>query len=231
MPALFWKNLPERTRPFTWSTPAKNWDGTTPEPWRVAHREEALTWLKHLFPDIRDIYVDYEANGWHGRLQIWVGLRDNRDPQDHSARLQGMLNQLGVMGAPVHINTRGGRLNGFWLVDDEVKDGASAARVATLHLVADALGQVKECVAKAYTASWGEPISPRTLHDAVVLPETTARKHDAGIEGSRAVIWTEFAGLSQYDNDVFWKTLQAQLKRHGLYYEWVDGGSASIWPL
>lgn len=132
MPATFWDRV--NPPPFTWSTPAPNWDGSKPEPWRVAHREDALKWLKRLFPDISDIYVDYEANLQRGRLQIWVGLRDNRDPQDHTARLQGMLNHLGVMGAPVHINQRGGRIDGFWLVDDVVKDGASPSRVAALHL-------------------------------------------------------------------------------------------------
>lgn len=105
-------------------------------------------------------------------------------------------------------------------------------RVATRWLEAsDTLDKVRDSVARAHVAAWGEAIRPATLRDAVADPTAVARRNDPGVEGSLAVIWTEYAGLSQYDNDVFWRALATHLKRHGLHYEWVDGGTASIWPL
>lgn len=92
------------------------------------------------------------------------------------------------------------------------------------------LDQVRKAVAHAYQEAWGNTIRPQTLHEAVMLPESTRRSGEDGIEGSLVVIFTEYPGLSQYDNQDFWRALEKGLDAHRLYYELVDGGTATIWP-
>lgn len=124
-PASVWDKLPERSRPFTWATPAPMPDGTVPAPWRVAHRKEVESWLKGLSVpgvDPSGIYTDYESEMLKGRLQIHVGLRDNRDPVAHSAKLQDLLQYLKQRMYPVQGVTYNGRLIALKLVDDLAKD-------------------------------------------------------------------------------------------------------------
>ena len=89
---------------------------------------------------------------------------------------------------------------------------------------------VRRAVAAAYKKAWGRNISAATIRDAVLAPDDTRRSGEDGIIGSEAVVFTEYAGLSQYDNDQFWAELRRELRPHGLYYEWLDGGTATIWP-
>jgi hypothetical protein len=87
-------------------------------PWRVAHADRALDWLKGMFPYRRDIYTDHN-NDYRGRLTIWVGLRDNRDKQDHMARLKEMTDSLSIAGYSVALDRNGSY---FLLLDDIQRD-------------------------------------------------------------------------------------------------------------
>lgn len=93
------------------------------------------------------------------------------------------------------------------------------------------IGRVRAAVSGAYRGVWRSSIPVKTLAEAVRAPGDTAHATLDGIRGSVAVIFTEYAGLSQYDNDAFWKKLRKALEPHGLYYEWFDGGVATIWPI
>lgn len=87
--------------------------------------------------------------------------------------------------------------------------------------------QVQESVARSYRAAWGRAMSPADLRDAVKFPEDTRRDD---LSTTPIVIFTEYAGLSQYDNDRFWIALRKELQKHGLHYELIDGGTATVWP-
>jgi hypothetical protein len=90
---------------------------------------------------------------------------------------------------------------------------------------------VRKAVAAAYRKAWGYDISADTLRDAVTAPEDTwVGREGAGVD-SEAVVFTEYAGLSQYGGGTFWRNLERELRPHGLHYEWVDGGVATIWPI
>ena len=90
------------------------------------------------------------------------------------------------------------------------------------------LRAVKEAVSSAHTKAWGRAPSAETLRDAVKLPADTHRAEDFG-PNAVGVIFTEYGNLSQYGNDAFWRHLRTQLNTIGLYYEWHDGGTATIW--
>ena len=83
---------------FKWSTPAKNYDGSYPMPWRYADAEAAEKFLKGFarkrFPESqRDLYVVSNSD-WAGYKTLWLGLRDNRDKQAHQARLEKIYREL-----------------------------------------------------------------------------------------------------------------------------------------
>lgn len=130
----------DRMRPFGWASPAAMSDGSVPSPWRVAHADQALAWLKGMSHGIddSDLYTTYESDLHQGHLQIFVGLRNNRSPADHSARLQGIFDWLQEMRMPVLPVQYNGRLSGFYLVDDLKKDvlrgKAASLRQATIRL-------------------------------------------------------------------------------------------------
>lgn len=116
-PKSKWDKLQQK--PFDWATPATNIDGSFPEPWRVAHKDLALVWLKKMFKD-RDIYTDYSSKKSGGKETIWVGLRDNRDKADHEQRIMYIFDTLRDAGWPV-ARSRGGYTHLF-LVDDIKRD-------------------------------------------------------------------------------------------------------------
>lgn len=119
-PKSVWDNATRSHAVFRWATPAANMDGTFPEPWRVADKGAALRFLKGIVPDgYEDLYVDYESDLHRGRLQIWVGLRDNRDRVAHAERLAYLADLLADEGYPVNDKVTSGRL---WLLDDVAKD-------------------------------------------------------------------------------------------------------------
>jgi hypothetical protein len=102
--------------PFGWASPAPGIDGSTPTPWRVAHADRALVLLKQMFPSNRDIYTDHHEK-FRNKMAIWVGLRENRDREDHQNRLVGMFTALKDAGYPV-VQRRGA----FLIVDDLDRD-------------------------------------------------------------------------------------------------------------
>jgi hypothetical protein len=109
----------DRLRIFRWSTPAPNVDGSVPNPWRVSDKDLALAWLKKMF-DHRDIYVEYESDHYRGKVQLWVGLRDNRDRQAHHTRLLMMHDDLKKAGWPV----RRARDGSYLLLADDIERDA-----------------------------------------------------------------------------------------------------------
>jgi len=120
-PKSRYDRFPKNLRPFGWSTPAPTLSGeTTPAPWRVSYADTALALLKKLSPH-RDIYVDYESDTSKGRLQLWVGLRDNRDREDHTKRLWELVGTLQDAGCSVRVREAGDRVY-VYLVDDLKKD-------------------------------------------------------------------------------------------------------------
>lgn len=89
------------------------------------------------------------------------------------------------------------------------------------------LNVVKAAVALAHKKVWDREPSAATMLEAVKLPADTHRAAELG--RAVVVIFTEHGNLSQYDNDAFWRHLRAALNKSGLYYEWHDGGTATIW--
>lgn len=119
-PASKWDKLPEQLRPFGWATPARNIDGTTPIPWRVAYRDFGEDWLKAKFAkygEFKDLYVESEPDTYHGANRLWVGLRDNRNIIDHAERMEQIYLILKQGGWPVLFDDRG-RYTKLWIVDD-----------------------------------------------------------------------------------------------------------------
>lgn len=88
---------------------------------------------------------------------------------------------------------------------------------------------VRDQVFRAFKLAYGERLTDETLEAAVKHPGETHRA--AEVKGAVCVIFTEYGGLSQYGNNEFWKELNPLLAAHGLYYEWLDGGTATIWPI
>lgn len=88
---------------------------------------------------------------------------------------------------------------------------------------------VAACVKLAHKRAYKREIDPATLVVAVNYPCDTRR----GAEYPKAlcVIFTEYAGLSQYGAFGFWEELARLLGEHALYYEWQDGGTATIWHI
>jgi hypothetical protein len=123
------------------------------------------------------------------------------------------------------------RLEGA-LDDEDWQGGYSIVSRTNLAPSSDegALAAVVRAVEVAHDVAWGSRPTPDVLAEAVMPPERTARADEDGVRGSVAVVFTEHPGLSQYENGAFWERLQSELDRHGLYYEWVDGGLAAVWP-
>lgn len=107
--------------PFRWSTPAPSFEGKPLVPWRVTDKDTAHKLLRKLTP-YSDLYVDFWSDKYRGKLQLWVGFRDNRDKEAHSARLEELAQAIGGAGWPVRSMDRGGRVGHLLLVDDLTKD-------------------------------------------------------------------------------------------------------------
>lgn len=125
-PKSDWDSAIRSSAVFRWATPASRMDGTFPEPWRVADKDAALKLLQKIAPTgCDDLYVDYESDLYRGRLQLWVGLRDNRDRAGHDSRLAELSGVLLDAGYPVRHEP--GRL---WLVDDIEKSVLQTKRAS-----------------------------------------------------------------------------------------------------
>lgn len=96
---------------FTWSTPAPALDGSAIEPWRVS-RSAALA--SHLastgYPD-SVAYVERDGDA------LWVGLRDNRVPDQHERGLLLLADQLRAEGLTIRAVKREGRVTGLRVID------------------------------------------------------------------------------------------------------------------
>ncbi len=75
---------------FSDSTPARNLDGSTPKPWRVAHANVLKDMLASAGYPNSIAYVEYERDASNGKKQLWVGLRDNRDVHKHELALKAL---------------------------------------------------------------------------------------------------------------------------------------------
>ena len=120
-PKSVYDKVPDRMRPFDWSTPAPVISGEMPKPWRVAHADRAGILLSRLFPQYDDIYVDYGDGLFRGRLQLWVGLRDNRDAVAHAARTEELADGLQKAHFKIRYQHPGNRPV-LYLVDDLERD-------------------------------------------------------------------------------------------------------------
>jgi len=121
-PRSIYDRLPARFRPFTWATPARVAPGYTPEPWRVPHVDNALAWMKHLFPVVDrelKIWTDFNED-WRGRKTIAVGVRDNRDREKYYETMMAMARGLEKF-AETRVKQVGDRVSVF-LVDDLVSE-------------------------------------------------------------------------------------------------------------
>ncbi|TAL43153.1 MAG: hypothetical protein EPN91_06960 [Salinibacterium sp.] len=107
----------------------------------------------------------------------------------------------------------------------------SGLRAANKWLDSQPIGVVRAAVNKAHRAVWGRNVEADTMANAVRHPNDTRRAGEEGIGRAVAVIFTEYGNLSQYGNDDFWIGLEKALEPAGLYYEWYDGGTATIWPI
>ncbi len=96
---------------FTWSTPAPLYDGTVPAPWRVAHRDAMEAALAERGLNHAAAYAEHDGAG------LWVGLRDNRDPAQHSARVIALGDDLRAAGFRVRQVSRDGRVVGLRVCD------------------------------------------------------------------------------------------------------------------
>lgn len=83
--------------PFKWSTPAQNFNGTYPMPWRVADADAAKKMVMRIAKraglDVRDLYVDHWS-GYQGHQTLWIGLRNNRYKDEHRFRLRELHKEL-----------------------------------------------------------------------------------------------------------------------------------------
>lgn len=125
-PKSVYDHLAEAVRPFGWATPAPVMSGEMPKPWRVAHADRAKDLLKKLFPESKDAYVDYGDGLFRGRLQLWVGLRDNRDPEAHAVRMDDLAEGLQKAGLKIRYQRQGNRVT-LYLLDDLPKDVLKAS--------------------------------------------------------------------------------------------------------
>lgn len=120
--------LPGALRPFAWADAAPRVDGTVPAPWRVAHVDRAIEWIKTvavlyasrslLRVDVSDVYGDHDSPDSQGRARLWIGLRNNRDPLKHEERLMGLLGLLRRRGALMEPIMIDGRARALYLTDD-----------------------------------------------------------------------------------------------------------------
>lgn len=103
MAAIFTSSTPE-TRP--------DWAQSTGT-WRVAHADR----LRACTGD--GSYVDHDGTTRAGHLRLWVGLRDNRDPQAHSSRLETLGATLRAQGLSVRRVKRSGRTVALRVIDTQ----------------------------------------------------------------------------------------------------------------
>lgn len=125
-PRSIYDRLPDNIQPFGWSSPAPLASGQTPAPWRVAHADRARDLLKKMFPSFKDAYVDYGDGAFHGREQLWIGLRENRNVQEHANRIQELSDGLSEAGFKTRLESHGPRMV-LHLVDDLPKNVLKAS--------------------------------------------------------------------------------------------------------
>lgn len=121
--------MPRHAPVFGWSTPAANWDGSIPAPWRVAHKAALEARLAAAGYPHAVAYVDYETVG--GKQALYIGLRDNRDLSKHAANLERLGDVLeGMKLGKVKRVKRTGRLAYLLLIDAGAKPKKNPTRGA-----------------------------------------------------------------------------------------------------
>jgi len=74
--------------------------------------ERLVSFVRMRHPEFKDIYWDTwsgPTRAQAGGKSVWIGLRDNRDPDAHSQRLEDLFKLLKKMGWTSRRNKRGGR--------------------------------------------------------------------------------------------------------------------------
>lgn len=97
---------------FKVSTPAPNVDGSIPSPWRVSDRDAMRAVLTEHGYDNARAYVEGDPQAGSPTC-LWVGLRDNRDADEHSAKLVALESMLVGLGFKVRAVTNGRRRIGI----------------------------------------------------------------------------------------------------------------------
>jgi len=168
--------LPASHSPFGWATPARDYKGHTPQPWRVPHKERATAWLASKFKHA-DLYVDYQSGRHEGREQIWVGLRDNRDKASHRAKLKAMHDKLKGEGFPVRMAPDGGH---FFIVDDLKRDQPTAKALPAAATISKAGPYIGPRGGKWADPAHKVPWQEGQRHRSGPTGKTRHRNYDAG---------------------------------------------------
>ena len=84
-----------------------------PEPWRATVFEPVETWGQKKY---KDLYTDHYRKS-QGREQVWIGLRNNRNKEEHQARLAELFAEMGKVMPASQIKLR----DGFIQVTDDLK--------------------------------------------------------------------------------------------------------------
>lgn len=116
-PRSVYDRLPLDMRPFRWATPARGIDGNFPRPWRVSDKDALLRWLQREL-NWREMYTDYHPED-RGRQTLWIGLRDNRNREDHGRRLRIIAETLEDERFPFDLSN----FSHILLLDDLRKNG------------------------------------------------------------------------------------------------------------
>ena len=82
--------------------------------WRVSHRDALDELLRGI---TSGAYTDTNCATPSGRLQLFAGIRDNRNPEDHSRRCEELLSGLRAAGLKARVMRHGGRVAGVIVTD------------------------------------------------------------------------------------------------------------------
>lgn len=106
---------------FKWATPAKNIDGSFPEPWRCVDQDNARVWLEGVLTgseiNPKGLYVDFNDKV-RGKEALYIGDREARSAFAKQARLEEVLKAITAAGVPCKGLIRGGLLTGILILDD-----------------------------------------------------------------------------------------------------------------
>jgi len=90
---------------FADSTPAD----PDAKPWRVASLDNACHVARVVCDEAFDAYAEHLGKTKTGTARVWIGLRDNRDPERHSARIVKLVERIRLTGLRVSVVKSRGR--------------------------------------------------------------------------------------------------------------------------